>query len=149
MGIDIAIMARVTVHIGYDQRLAFAKHPSGNPLRGRKTDLVQPQRLPSTGVVGDFEVQLLALFIEQDDGYALDVEERDGTFDVESNEMVEVVDGEERLDEGPLLEAWHRLEGVSWRGVVAPACAAWAKACRARSTAGRSCGWARAVCRSR
>ena len=154
LDVNTPIEPRILVHVRHDQRLAFANHPSGDALPWPETGPPQPRLMPCAGIIGDFEVQLLARFIEQDDGHAFDLEQRDGALDGESHEMVEVVDGGERLDVGPLPEIRPRLDegkllASAGGGVVTPACAAWAKARRARSTAGRSCGWARAVCRSR
>ena len=104
------------VDIRHDQRLAFANHPSGDAVRGGKTDPAQPLLVADAAIVGDFEVQFVAFFIEQDDGGALDVEQRHHALDGEFQQMVEIVDGGERLDMGPLLEARHRLDGVCRRG---------------------------------
>jgi hypothetical protein len=107
---------------------------------GRKT------RTRPAGAAGDFgDVQFVALFIEQDDGGTLDVEQRYHALDGTRQQMVELMDGGGNLDIRPLLEAQHRSDGVSGRGVVALACTACTNARNTRSTAGCSCVWVRAI----
>jgi hypothetical protein len=53
--------------------------------------------MADTAIVGDFEIQFLAFFIEQNNGRAFDVEQRHDALTGELQQLIEVVKRGERL----------------------------------------------------